>query len=118
MPPDVRPHPSRPLLPASVRLHLPADVADAAELLLRTLHDQSLDAGAPAMDGSLPVAETRAAADDLDACAARLRRIAGYGEHMSLGTDEVPAIAAAGRAARELSRLVEHLRAALEGDAA
>lgn len=102
-----------PLLPATVRLFLAPDVAAALEVVVRQLHDLSLDAGVAELD-SLPVAETRAAAQDLTACAARLERIGGYGGHMSLAGDEVQAVAAAGRAARELAPVVRRLTAALE----
>lgn len=115
MEPD-RPLPRpEPLLPASLRLFLEPEVATALEVVVRRLHDLSLDGGVAALD-SLPVAETRAAAEELAACAARLRRIGGYGDHMSLDGDEVQAVAAAGRAARDLAPVVRRLTAALEGE--
>lgn len=102
-----------PLLPATVRLFLAPEVATALEVVVRQLHDLSLDEGVAELD-SLPVAETRAAAEELAACAARLERIGGYGDHMSLAGDEVQAVAAAARAARELAPVVRRLAAALE----
>lgn len=113
MAPDRPPPRPDPLLPATVRLFLAPEVAAALEVVVRQLHDQALDEGVAGLD-SLPLAETRAAARELAACAARLERIGGYGGHMSLAGDEVQAVAAAGRAARELEPVARRLAAALE----
>lgn len=95
MQPPPAPSRSDPLLPASVRLFLAPEVADALEVVVRTLHDQALDGGVAGLEEGRAVAEARAAAQELAAIRRRLERIGGYGEEMSLDAEEVAAVAAA-----------------------
>ena len=106
--------PAPSLLPASVRLYLPAGTAAALDTVVSTLLDHAVDEATAALDDSLPRAEVRALAEDVERCAAGLERVGGYGDQMSLGRRDVPAVAAAARAARDLQALRRRLDAALE----